>query len=634
MRYFWLHLFLYLQLLSAQSPYAIRKISPELKKNSIAVLRNENTQVTLESVNKMRVRYEKVISVLESRADIQAFLNILYNDYTHIKSYSYEIYDSEGKLIKKLNKRDFKDYSAVSGATMYSDYRVLVSSYQPNSYPYTVKYSYEKETENTILVPSWTPIEDERISVEKSSYTFVNETDVSIAMSEKIPNLFDVSKTISANTYHFEMENQAALLKENHCPSWDELTPKVRLVPHKFYLSGEMGEFNNWQEFGYWVFHHLVKFTRDLPQEEINYVKELIKNADSQKEKIHLIYEYLQNKTRYISIQIGIGGWKPFAASHVSKNSYGDCKGLSNYFVSLLEAVGIPANYTIVYGTRNGIKNIDPNFASIQGNHVIVNVPLETDTIWLECTSQNTAFNHLGKFTHNRYALSVNEKGGEIVKTKQYGAEDNWAMHQAQITLSGTGDIELHSSSEFKGLLYDRLSPLEYLDEKDKREYIYHLFKSINHLGIKNYSHDNDKDNAVNRLKLTIEGENFGQIIGNNMIFEALSIFQFKNDYKKDLTRKYPLVLESSQSESVNLTFEIPKGYVLKTPPEEIIIENEFGSYHLSFLTETRNIRVRREYRIAEGTFALEKYNEFVSFLNKIQKADHCKILIEKSETL
>ena len=52
-------------------------------------------------------------------------------------------------------------------------------------------------------------------------------------------------------------------------------------------------------------------------------------------EKAKIVYKYMQEKTRYISVQVGIGGFKPMLAKDVDRLGYGDCKALSNYTKAL-----------------------------------------------------------------------------------------------------------------------------------------------------------------------------------------------------------------------------------------------------------------------------------------------------------
>src|SRR5690606_888532 len=119
-----------------------------------------------------------------------------------------------------------------------------------------------------------------------------------------------------------------------------------------------------------------------LPAHIAQQVKALTSGITDVKEKITVLYNYLQKNTRYISIQLGIGGWQPFDDSYVAKNGYGDCKALTNYMQSLLTSANIPSFYTLVYAGASGTaKNrFVPDLPSQQFNHVVICVPTGKDS--------------------------------------------------------------------------------------------------------------------------------------------------------------------------------------------------------------------------------------------------------------
>lgn len=129
-------------------------------------------------------------------------------------------------------------------------------------------------------------------------------------------------------------------------------------------------------------------------------MKQLTKNATTDKEKARLIYQYMQDKTRYISVQLGIGGFMPTKAEEVDRVGYGDCKALTNYTHALLNAVGVTSYHAIIYNDTQKVS-FDPEFSSVQGNHMILYLPLTDEEIWLECTSQKYPFGYIGLGNHD-----------------------------------------------------------------------------------------------------------------------------------------------------------------------------------------------------------------------------------------
>jgi transglutaminase-like putative cysteine protease len=107
-------------------------------------------------------------------------------------------------------------------------------------------------------------------------------------------------------------------------------------------------------------------------------IQQITANCKTPLEKMEKIYGLLQQKTRYISVQLGIGGWQPFDATYVAEKGYGDCKALSNFTKAMLEVVGIPSYYTIIRAGENATE-INPAFPANQFNHAILCVPLPKD---------------------------------------------------------------------------------------------------------------------------------------------------------------------------------------------------------------------------------------------------------------
>lgn len=170
---------------------------------------------------------------------------------------------------------------------------------------------------------------------------------------------------------------------------------------------------------------------------------DLIKDCKTDYEKATTIYDYVQSKSRYVSIQLGIGGWKPEAASVVLDKGYGDCKGLTNLTMSLLDAVGIESQYAVVYAGHR-IKEINENVVGFQGNHVILNLPnLDGEEYWLECISQQAPFGHIGSFTDDRNVLAVGPKGSKLKHTTTFTHNENKRVSKWNLKVNNDASLSI-----------------------------------------------------------------------------------------------------------------------------------------------------------------------------------------------
>ena len=244
----------------------------------------------------------------------------------------------------------------------------------------------------------------------------------------------------------------------------------------------------------------------ELTAEKKAFLKNLVADCTDIPCKVENIYEHLQTTTRYFSIQLGIGGWQPIAATDVEKRKYSDCKGLSNYMVAMLAAVGVEGRYLIIKAGEDEKLQYE-DFPNAQFNHAIACVPMEKDTIWLECTSQSQACGFMGSFTNDRMALLVSPEGGKIVHTPIYDEKVNFIHKKGFVKVGLEGEATAEATILYSGIKQDIASQLSEVNADTRKKYVYETLK-IDNATINNMSFSRQKTRipiVEQKLNLTIE---------------------------------------------------------------------------------------------------------------------------------
>ena len=608
---------------------SILTISPELTKDANAIVRESYTEITIEALNEMTVKERRVTTVFNKLGNKHVDTYASYDNDTKITNLSAKVYNSFGKEIKKYSKSKFTDISAVDGGTLYSDSRVKYIDHTPTEYPYTIVFEKEYKTSSTGFIPKWYPIDSYNLSVQKSEYKIINPSDFKTKLKENNFEKFSI-KRVSEDNIHYVAEKIPAIEYERNSLDFSDISPNLLVALDQFTLKGVAGSGKDWEEFGKWMNSKLLEGRTELSPATIEKAKSLVAGLDNDLEKAKKIYEFVQNKTRYISVQVGIGGWEPIPANEVDKMGYGDCKGLTNYTKALLDAVGVTSYHTLVYA--NNKKDIDKDFSSIQGNHMILNLPNNGDDVWLECTSQTMPFGFLGDFTDDRSVLVITPEGGIIKRTPSYKNENNLQTCTASIQLDAKGSINADVEIISKGVQYDNKFNIENFakDNLDKY-YQSNLWSYINNLEIKSTSLENDKDNIVFKEKLNVHVTDYGSITANELLFR-LNVFN-KNTLvpKRYRTRNHPLQINRGYKDVDEYTFTIPDGYKITSLPSKVDISSKFGNYTMEVKkVDDKTITYHKTLLIKEGTFPKEDYKLYRQFRKRIAKQENMRIALQK----
>ena len=332
---------------------------------------------------------------------------------------------------------------------------------------------------------------------------------------------------------------------------------------------------------------------------------------------------------RYISVQIGIGGWKPISAEEVDENKYGDCKGLTNYTKALLRSVGIESNYCVV-SAGSEIKDISEDFPSMQGNHVILNIPQEGKSdLWLECTSQDTPFNFLGTFTDDRNVFAVKPTGGEIIRTPSYTEKDNHQFTKASISIQNKS-IKASVEVITKGTQYNSHYWLEDKNSKEVNKYYRSYWDNLKELNLLTYKFDNNKKDIAFKEQIDLEAENYVKIYGNDVILDINPFNKFQvnlPDYKE---RKTPFKVERGFVDEDEYTFELDQ-LKLNIELEDVEVTTKFGVYKLTFDMNEDKLTVKRYFKLNKSTYDVSDYPYFIEFFKEISRNDSKKISLKLS---
>lgn len=611
--------------------YSSLLIPENLKENANSIIRFQSINVNIISQKSLEIKTKKAITVFNYKGLSNVDAREYFSKSEKINAIEAIVYNSFGKEIKRIKRSDFKDQSVVDGFSILTDGRTLFLDYTPTEYPFTIVFESETKTSNTAFLPSWSPIDDYFESVEKSDISIHFPSDLGFKLKEINFEGRNILKNLQANSITYSVENLVAERPEDFSPSENKVLPKVKFSLEKFFLEGVEGNIKNWSEYGSWTYNNLLSDTEAISDETKTKIKMLVGNESDPIKKARIIYQYVQDKTRYVSIQLGIGGWKPMLAKEVDRLGYGDCKALANYTRVLLKNVGVQSFYTVIYGNQNK-KDFEQDFVSMQGNHIILALPDNEKLIFLECTSQSSPFGYQGTFTDDRFALLVKPEKGEIIKTNEYSEKASCQIGKGKYEIDQDGNLSGNFEIKSKGIQYANKYTLESNSKENTEAYYKAYFSWINNLKLEKISFKNDKETIEFSEDLKLYAQNYGTINGSSMVFAVNAFDQNSNVPQRYRNRKNPLEISRGFYDESEMEVILPQGFKLESKPDNFEIKGKFGEYKMELSVGSNKIIFKRYLLINKGIYDKSEYENYRKFREQIAKSDNSKIVLTKNQ--
>jgi uncharacterized protein DUF3857/transglutaminase superfamily protein len=526
-----------------------------------------------------------------------------------------------------------QDRGYEDGFSLATDARYLEHNFYCQVYPYTVDYQEEDELNGILYFEDWLPLINSGISTQDTRYTIIAPRDYEVRY--KLVNGAPppaIREEKDKKIYTWEAKDLPARHTESGGPRWREIVPYVLLGPSDFEVEKYKGNMSTWLDYGKFVAQ--LWAGRDvLPDNIRQQVHALTDTIKDTRKKVYTLYHYLQQNTHYINIALGIGGWQTFPADYVATKKYGDCKALSNYMVALLKEAGIPAKYVIIRAEEGAPPMVEAFPSLNQFNHVIACVPMDKDTIWLECTSQTVSPGYMGTFTGGRKALLIDQDGGHVVRTPAYSAKDNTQCRVVRAQLGPDGNLDASVSTVYQctrqelphGMMYE-------LSDEDRTKYLNSLFSLPTYSVDKSHYEELQGPKPVVKEELHVVSPGYAGVSGRRL-FIAPNVFdRSRTRLPADSVRKYDYITGRAYTDIDSVEIAVPAGYQVEAMPRDVAINGRFGDYRSSIRFSNDKLIYYRYLQQTASRYPPADYPALVKFYEQLYQTDNERVVLVKKE--
>ena len=572
------------------------------------------------------------VTVVDKDAQDVALFAVYSDSFRTLSSFSGTL-ESGGKTVRKYRMSDLKTSSVGEGGVT----DATVSYLKPVApIPYVVEYTYEVTYKNGFIsFPSFLPLTDPNVTLASASYELTVPAGTEIMYKSSMePSISNSGKN---DVYTWKADANPGYVYEHMMPSIYEKIPYMYAAPKSFAYAKTNGSQTGWDTAGAWLYD-LQKDICAIPDALRAKVAELTAGMDNDRQKIKALYEYLRQNTRYVSIQMGLGGLKPFPVKMVHDSGFGDCKALSTFMQALLSAAGIHSEYLIV---DTGRKNLMEDFYSVgQMDHAMLCVPMQKDTLWVECTNPRLPLGYRHDNIAGHQVVLVTEDGGRMVRVRPYADSLSRSVESVEVVLNADG------SAHCEGARYLSLDEAEAyvgfgaLPEKTKFRAIMGA-NSLNPSDFRIVSVEDNFDAWVSMsdgeefipettIRYSFDASDYAKVSGERMFLNlnpfAKQIHADRKARVNDYVRSRELYVKDV------VTVILPEGYVIETIPSTSVISNQFGTLETEVHSEEGKIHVVQTLTLNPGRFAAEEYEVYRNFAKEASKAYSGRIVLKKKD--
>ncbi len=419
---------------------------------------------------------------------------------------------------------------------------------------------------------------------------------------------------------------------EENMPPWRGLAG--RMVVSLFPPGGAaLNSFPTWNDVAMWQ-NKLASGRRDASPEIKQEVTALTASSPDSLAKMQTLALFMQQKIRYVAIELGIGGWQPHPAGEIYDHRYGDCKDKVNLMISMLRQIGVEAYDVRINITRGSVTPETPPHLGF--NHSItaiklpegmpegsliatINHPKWGKLLFFDPTDETTPFGMIRGDLQANYGLLITPDGGELIELPQQASATNGIRRTGKLTLTfdGTlrGDVDEVRSGDIASIDRERYISAEKVTDQIKPvEQLLSDSLATFQIGAANASHAKE-NNSPFVWDYSFQSENYAKYAGNLLLVrprvlgkKAWGVLETAEP------RRYPIEFKGPEQDIDDFEITLPPRYVVDDLPPAVDADFGFASYHSKTEIAGNVLRYHRTYEVKQLSVPLSQAPDLKKF--------------------
>ncbi len=596
---------------------------------------NAQDAVTLADVTHVRVQssglssrfHQSVVKVLSARG-VEAWrtLPITWSpDRQEVRVLKARITKPDGSVVDSFGDEERNINEPWTG--MYYDARARLLSF-PALAPgdvLEVQWRVEDTSVENLLSDYWGDVELLQGLTPRVHFRYVVDMPTARPLAwnrEGLPKWVTASSSAQGDRtlYRFEAHDVPRVVPEPHMPGWAEAVPVLHLSTYQ-----------NWEQVGryYWGLVRDQLVPNDEVKKAVDVALAGVDRADTAK-VVAALYGYVVTNTRYVALEFGIHGFKPYRVSQVLARKFGDCKDKASLIYAMLKVAGVDARLVLLRMRNLGV--LSQEVASLAAfNHAIVYVPKLN--LYLDGTAEFHGSRELPSADRVANVLIVEPDGvSRFLTTPEATPAENRSTLRFEVTLKPDGSAQARGEMSSFGQSAPELRRLYETPATRTQTFEQQWAQSYPGLRASDVK-VNDVRNLEAPVTLTfgVQVPRYAEVGPGLLRFYPFGAGRAFTQALAPLTeRTSDLVLPGVWSNELEYVYALPPNWDLPEAAREVVESSPFGEARITTTRTATGFTAKGSVTLTRARIAAKEYPAFRAWLMKVDQMFSHKLVAQQ----